>query len=34
MDPVPLVTGLDVLGETGWEMVGVMPELQRGGHEG
>ena len=34
LDPVPLVTGLDVLGETGWEMVGVMPELQRGGHEG
>ena len=31
MDPVPLVTGLDVLGETGWEMVGAMPELQRDG---
>lgn len=31
MDPVPLVTGLDVLGETGWEMVGAIPELQRDG---
>jgi hypothetical protein len=31
IDPIPLVTGLNVLGETGWELVGAMPELQRDG---
>lgn len=31
MNPISLVSGLDVLGEDGWEMVGFMPILQRDG---
>lgn len=31
MKPMPLVSGLDVLGEDGWELVSVMPILQRDG---